>query len=295
MRCVIRAYAKINLYLDVLERRPDGYHDIETIFQSVGLGDTLCVTGGGDQSVFTCSHPAVPADENNLVLRALHALEKTVGRHLPTQIHLEKHIPVAAGLAGGSADAAGTLLALNQVHGLGLNTAQLQEIAAQLGSDVPFCCVGGTVAATGRGERLRALPPFPTTWVVLVHVPRAVSTAWVYNHPDLPRNPAPRIHGLTEKFARLLAQFPNVPVPQLLYNSMESVVFRAFPEVEEARNRLLACPGVLGAAMSGSGATVFGLFKDPSAAQEAAESIAFPTSVVQTLDHSIEMELNAEE
>ena len=195
-----RSHAKINLYLDVLDRRPDGFHNIETIFQTVSLADELTVAEAPSGVVLTCSRPDLDCGPGNLVCRAAALLLARTGCVRGARIHLEKHIPVAAGLAGGSGNAAATLDALNRLWKLGLTPAQLQAFGLELGSDVPYCLVGGTQGATGRGEQLVPLPPVPQTWCVLAHPPIQVSTAAVYHSPRLFRNTETPSAGRTRTF-----------------------------------------------------------------------------------------------
>ena len=254
-----RSYAKINLYLDVLERRADGFHDIETIFQTVDLSDTLEFE----------PHAAGIAVESNLVYRAAKLLSGEAGRDLGVRVAIHKRIPVAAGLAGGSGNAAAALVAIDRLCDLRIPKDRLGELALMLGSDVPYCLEGGTMAATGRGERLTPLPPIHPVWFVLLHPRIAVSTPWVYNHPDLPRNAAPRIEGRTRGFDEAIARLASGDIAGTLFNAMESVVFVQYPGLGQLKQRLLDA-GCCGARMSGSGPTVFGVCTSESQAREVA-------------------------
>ena len=175
---VILCYAKINLTLEILGKRADGYHEVRTVMQTVGLADRLEVTAAADLS-FTCSDPAL-ATPDNLVYRAARLLQAEYAVRTGAALRLEKRIPVAAGLGGGSSDAAATIVALNRLWNLQLSLTEQRRLAAALGSDVPFFLTGGTALATGRGERITPLPPLPQYWVVLVLLPRVLSTAAVY-------------------------------------------------------------------------------------------------------------------
>ena len=179
-----KAYAKINLGLNILGKRPDGYHEVAMVMQSVGLADTITLQPAEELQV-TCNLAGLSCDQSNLATRAALLLAKEAGLKPQVHIHLEKKIFLAAGLAGGSTDAAAVLRGLNKLWGLGYNNDLLRYLAAQLGSDVPFCIEGGTALATGRGERIKALPDLPETFCVLAK-PRGVevSTAWVYTHYD---------------------------------------------------------------------------------------------------------------
>ncbi|MDI3256755.1 MAG: 4-(cytidine 5'-diphospho)-2-C-methyl-D-erythritol kinase [Kyrpidia sp.] len=249
-----KAPAKINLSLDVLYRRDDGYHEVEMVMQTVDFADRVFLEAA-DELRFTCSHPTLPTDERNLALRAARLMQRVAGGGLGASIHLDKRIPLSAGLAGGSTDAAAVLRGLNRLWRLGLTLDELAEIGAALGSDVPFCVYGGTALARGRGERIEILPPCPPVWVVLVHPPISVSTASVYarlrldevrSHPETPRMVNAVRKGDIEEIARRLG------------NVLETVTFALHPEVRRIKAQMIRF-GALGALMSGSGPTVFGL------------------------------------
>ncbi len=283
-----RSYAKINLYLDVLRRRRDGFHNIETIFQTVSLCDQLTFAEERSHILLTCSDPDLDSGEGNLVYRAAELLRAETGCTLGARIHLEKAIPIAAGLAGGSGNAAATLVALNKLWDLRLSDARLRGLALRLGSDVPYCTHGGTVAATRRGEDLDPLPELPPTWLVLVHPPIAVSASRTYNHPQLERNPAPAFAGRTRGFRDALRAVSRGDVAQAVFNRMERPVFHDQPQLAETTQRLrdLGCPA---AAMSGSGPTLFGLCTDQRQARAVAEAVTdYPTSVVATVRVGVE-------
>ena len=175
---VFHCYAKINLTLEILGKRADGYHEVRTVMQTVGLADRLEVTAAAELS-FSCSDPAL-ATPDNLVYRAARLLQAEYAVRTGAALRLEKRIPVAAGLGGGSSDAAATIVALNRLWNLQQSLTEQRRLAARLGSDVPFFLTGGTALATGRGERITPLPPLPQYWVVLVLLPRVLSTAAVY-------------------------------------------------------------------------------------------------------------------
>lgn len=176
---VIYCYAKINLTLEILGKRADGYHEVRSVMQTVGLADELHVSAAHELS-FTCSDPALDSPDN-LVHRAARLLQEEYAVQKGAALHLEKRMPVAAGLGGGSSDAAGAIAALNRLWDLQLPLAEQKRVAAKLGSDVPFFLSGGTALATGRGECITPLPPLPTHWVVLVPLPVALSAAAVYS------------------------------------------------------------------------------------------------------------------
>ncbi|MBI5091583.1 MAG: 4-(cytidine 5'-diphospho)-2-C-methyl-D-erythritol kinase [Candidatus Hydrogenedentes bacterium] len=269
---VYYSYAKLNLYLDVLGRRRDGYHNIETIFQSVSLRDTLRFTEARSGISLECSTPELDTGEGNLAYRAAALLQNWTGCARGALIQIEKSIPIAAGLAGGSGDAATTLVALNHLWDLHLPAGHIRRLAFELGSDVPYCTIGGTMAATRRGEEMAALAPLPRTWFVLIHPSIAVSTSRVYNSPDLTYSGEKPFAGRTRSFraaVRALAQGnPGLAV----FNRMEGPVFKDHPSLAAAKQRLLDA-GCLAAAMSGSGPTIFGVCRTKSQAAKIAEAL----------------------
>jgi len=282
-----RAHAKINLYLDVLSKRRDGYHNIETVFQSVGLADELTLSERPSRISLACSIPELDSDEN-LVFRAATLLRERSGCNLGAHIVLDKAIPIAAGLAGGSTDAAATLIALNHLWELGLSLADLFKLARELGSDVPYCLIGGTVAATGRGEHLIPITPLPTTWFVLLHPKVTVSTARIYGSPKLALSPEKPFAAKTPSFRKALRALDRGDLGHVLFNRMDEPVFAAQPHLALAKQRLLD-EGCIAAAMSGSGATLFGVCESRKHANKVAEAFTdHSTSVVPTVPASVE-------
>ncbi len=282
-----RSYAKINFYLDVRPRRSDGYHDIETVFQTVSLYDALSLSPRPSGISLECNIPGLDAGPGNLVWRAAALLAERFAVSNGVHMVLEKHIPVAAGLAGGSGNAAAALAGLNRLWDLRLDSVTLAALALELGSDVPYCLVGGAMAATGRGEVLASLPVAPETWIVLVHPSLKVSTAAVYNSPLLEKNTEPLVEGRTQPFRRALEAFARGDWPQTVFNRMETAVFSLHPELAATKKRLLEL-GCLAAAMSGSGPTLFGVC--PS--REHAESVShagleWPVSIVKTMSEGV--------
>ncbi len=283
----LRAYAKLNFYLSVIDRRPDGYHDIETIFQTVGLADDVSLTLREGEPSLSCGIADLEGPDN-LALRAARLLRE---RHAPgrgVHIALTKRIPIAAGLAGGSADAAAVLVGLNQLWRLGLGEDALRSIGLELGSDVPFLVSGGTMAATGRGEALRRLDALRETWFVLLHPPLEVSAARVYNHPALRKSREERIDGITMTFRNVLEAMSQGALPDVLQNAMETPVFSEFPKLAVLKQRLLDA-GCAGALMSGSGPTLYGLCKDKAHAEGIAKQFPeLPKSVVRSVAAGVE-------
>lgn len=256
MEVKLEARAKINLMLDVLGKRADGYHELSTVMQSITLADTLVFRSAGPGIVLRTSHPRLPVDKGNLVYRAAEALAEMHEPLTGVEIWLDKRIPVAAGLGGGSADAAATLLGLNTLWNLGLTMAELRQVAGTLGSDIPFCLSGGTALATGRGEIIRPLPALPPYWVVLVTPPFGVSTAEVYRQLQLTADTA---HPQTEGVVRAIRQGDlSGLIPQMV-NVLETVTEKVHPEIRVIKAGLQAM-GAAVSLMSGSGPTVFGLF-----------------------------------
>lgn len=251
----LKAYAKINLALDVLSKRPDGYHEVAMIMQSVSLADTIVLTEQPAGIALSVTIPGLPADGSNLAYRAAALMVEYAKPGKGVHIHLEKQIPLAAGLAGGSADAAAVLRGLNQLWQLNLSLDELSNLAAQLGSDVPFCLYNGTMLATGRGELLKPLPPMPDCYVILAKPAVAVATAWVYGRF---RASEIRVRPDIQAMCKNLAQGNLTGVAGGLANVLESVTIPEYPQIAEIKNAMLAY-GALAALMSGSGPTVFGL------------------------------------
>jgi 4-diphosphocytidyl-2-C-methyl-D-erythritol kinase len=265
----LNAYAKVNLSLDVLARRPDGYHEVETVLHTVELHDTVVLREAEGGIRVVCDHRRVPTDEQNLVFRTAQLLREISGTGRGVEIEVRKRIPPASGLGGGSSDAAVTLLGLAQMWKLRLDHAQLLELASQVGSDVPFFLVGGAALATGRGERLRYLPTLPATWVVLACPDAEVSTAWAYANLDLARVPR---RPNTQRLVEALRAEDVAAVATELCNVFEPLVSDRYPQVQELKRRLLEA-GALGASMTGTGPAVFGLFPGEAEARRAWEAL----------------------
>ncbi len=258
--------AKVNLYLRVLGRRPDGYHELVTVMQPLSLGDRLTVTPGGDTLSFVCDHPEVPQGPENLVWRAAQGFQEETGIRVAAHLKLEKRIPVAAGLGGGSSDAAGALQALNLLYGFPLKGPRLHSLACRLGADVPFFLGRGPAVGRGIGTDLNSLrlPPYN---YVLVNPGVALSTRWVYENLDLAR--------LSE--APLPPSWDPEHPERWVENDLGEVAVRRFPELAELQARLREA-GAVTQSVSGSGPTVFGIFATWEAAREAARVLrrSFP-------------------
>lgn len=265
-----RAHAKVNLDLRVLGARPDGYHELRTVFQSVELHDTLVCAQRSGPFALVCNAPGVPLDSRNLVWGAAAALWTALGREgepRETLVTIRKEIPMQAGLGGGSADAAAALLGLGRLWG-GATPEMVRELAAGLGADVPFFLAGGTALGLGRGEEIYPLVDLPPHWVVIVMPPYGVSTAEAYAWYD-----EDRAAGLREP--RELQMLP-VPWPTRaaqMINDLEPPVVRRHPEIGAFKTALREA-GAIAAAMSGSGSAVFGLFRSRTAAGKAVVSLS---------------------
>lgn len=266
----LNAYAKINLTLDVLGDRPDGYHDIETVMHTVELHDCITLRENGEGITVRCGCPGIPQDTQNIVHRAASLLRDTFRVPRGVEVELTKYIPIAAGLGGGSSDAAVTLLGLAQMWKLRLGERQLMDLAGQIGSDVPFFLAGGAALAMGRGERIRPLRPLPTTWVVLARPQLQVSTEWAYGVLD---HGSPRRRPDTQAVVRALDSENPAEVGRLLCNVFVDVVETHHPVVRALRERM-AEQRPLGVSMSGTGPVLFALAAKESEARALADALA---------------------
>jgi 4-diphosphocytidyl-2-C-methyl-D-erythritol kinase len=260
----VYAYAKLNLDLRVLGVRPDGFHELRTVFQSIALHDTLTAMRASGPFRLACDTPGVPLDSSNLVWRAADHLWRALGRPGPlrgARVALDKRIPIEAGLGGGSADAAAALRALARLWGVRLRTDELARVAAALGADVPFCLTGGTAVGTGRGDDIAPLDDMPRLGVVLLLPGFGVSSAEAYRWYDA--SPA-----------RSAAAPPGAWGGRVdgMVNDLEPAVARRWPEIGTMKAALRQA-GAGGAAMTGSGSTVFGMFPDRAAAGAAAAAL----------------------
>lgn len=262
----VRAHAKINISLRVLGRRPDGYHDLWTVFQSIALHDTIFVAPHDGPMEVTATDPAVPTGDANIVWRAAHAVwraSKRRGRPQGVHVHIVKRIPAGGGLGGGSSDAVATMRALDAWWRLGLDRPALGKIACGLGADVPYFLHGGTGLGLARGDLIVPLPDLAPEWLVLVMPPFTVSTAAAFQWFDSRRPARPAA-------ARIAL---SVPGAAGLINDLEPVVASRHPDIARI-TRVLLRSGATAAAMTGSGSTVFGLFRTRAAAQRAADRLA---------------------
>ncbi|MGN0164802.1 MAG: 4-(cytidine 5'-diphospho)-2-C-methyl-D-erythritol kinase [Lachnospiraceae bacterium] len=262
----VRAYAKINLVLDVTGERPNGYHEVRMIMQNINLYDRLTLKQIVKNEVILSAGTApVPVGNDNLICKACNIFFEETGISSGVFINLDKRIPVAAGMAGGSADAAAALQGLNELFDTGLSIEQLCEMGVKLGADVPFCIMGGTVLAEGIGEVLTPLSPAPDCHLLIVKPPVGISTKLVYDklapadmldHPD------------TDAMLVAIKNGSIKDVAANLGNVLESVTIRELPFIDDIKKEMVEM-GALGALMSGSGTTVFGIFDSKPKAEAA--------------------------
>lgn len=260
-----KSYAKINLFLKVLGKRDDGYHDIVTLMQRISLCDEMTFSRKGSDIVVKCPGNDLPEDEGNIIFRAAEALFSRTRQKRGVEITVTKKIPIAAGLGGGSSNAATTLTTLNEMMELNLEREELMEIGAKLGADVPFFVLEKTAWAFGIGDKFTAADRMPKMWYVLINPGFEVSTKEVYGNLKL---------GLTNDAIKY--NMPrSKPVSQIvddLTNDLEGVTSRLYPAIPRIKERLRT-HGALGSLMSGSGPTVFGIFKSKQSALQAEDEL----------------------
>ncbi|RJP80382.1 MAG: 4-(cytidine 5'-diphospho)-2-C-methyl-D-erythritol kinase [Candidatus Zixiibacteriota bacterium] len=268
---VLQARAKVNMGLRILGQRADGYHEIWSILQEISLADEVRLREAPDFSLsMTCNTPGLPTDERNLCLKAARLLQETTGGRSGTAIELVKRVPVGAGLGGGSADAAAVLLGLNRLWGLDLDRRTLLDLAARLGSDVPFFILGGCCVATGRGEILEPRPAVTTDPMVLVTPSLHVSTAWAYKNIDnYPLTPPPE-NVIFQRFSKNDLRNPHFR--KALNNDFEPLVFSHHPRLQAIKEQLLES-GAYYASLSGSGSSLFGVYDSVETARAAVRMI----------------------
>lgn len=279
MEIQLFAPAKINLTLEIKGRRPDGYHEVAMVMQSLELADSItCRLRSDGRIILTGNHSEVAWDETNLAWRAARLLQQTSGTELGAEIHVEKHIPVAAGLAGGSTDAAGVLRALNRLWNLNWTREQLAGLAARLGSDVPFCLYGGTALAYGRGELIQPLPSLPTRELLLLKPPYGISTAQVYG---LYARQGRSQQGQTERMMAAVREGDWHQVARYLANDLEQITLELAPELKGLKDSAsrAGCSGVL---MSGSGPTLFALIDYATKVEELVQAWQGAGQVIRT-------------
>ena len=264
-----KAYAKINLGLDVVRRLPNGYHEVRMIMQNVGIYDVLIFEKAEAGITLQVDHQELPADGSNLIWKAAKLLLDTAGIQGGVRITLEKHIPIAAGMAGGSTDAAAAFLGINELYEIGYDIEQLKALGVKIGADVPYCIQGGTALAEGIGEILSELPAPPACYLVIAKPDINVSTKFVYEnlraneltyHPDI------------DGMIKALEMGDLKGITDRLGNVLETVTVPAYPIIEEIK-KVMRREGAEEALMSGSGPTVFGIFTEKEKAEAAAQRV----------------------
>ena len=266
----LQAFAKINLGLDVLGKREDGYHEVRMIMQTIRMYDQLDMRKSVEPGIhLTTNKKYIPVDENNLVWRAAKLMMDTCGIIEGVSIHLHKVIPVAVGMAGGSSDAAATLVGMNRLFHCGLSKEKLMELGVQIGADVPYCVLRGTALAEGIGEKLTVLPPMPDCWILIGKPGISVSTKYVYTTLDLNTD---TVHPDIDGMKKALEDGNLYGITERMGNVLQDVTIPAYPEVERIKEQMKAL-GAVNAMMSGSGPTVFGIFDNEEKAQKACQKL----------------------
>ena len=268
----LKALAKINLGLDVLRRREDGYHEVKMIMQTIGLHDDLEIRKTKTPGIQVKTNLYyLPTNENNLVYKAAKLLMDEFQIQDGVSIQLKKRIPVAAGMAGGSSDGAAVLWGINQMYGLGLSMQALMERGVRLGADVPYCIQRGTALAEGIGEKLRVLPPMPKCTILIAKPGISVSTKFVYENLHA-NDLKPEQHPDVDSMIEAMCQKDLGLLCSRMGNVLETVTIPAYPVINEIK-RTMMDNGAIGSMMSGSGPTVFGIFDSPVAAKQAVKAV----------------------
>ena len=268
----LKALAKINLVLDVLRRREDGYHEVKMIMQTIGLHDDLEIRKTKTPGIQVKTNLYyLPTNENNLVYKAAKLLMDEFQIQDGVSIQLKKRIPVAAGMAGGSSDGAAVLWGINQMYGLGLSMQALMERGVRLGADVPYCIQRGTALAEGIGEKLSVLPPMPKCTILIAKPGISVSTKFVYENLHA-NDLKPEQHPDVDSMIEAMRQKDLGLLCSRMGNVLETVTIPAYPVIDEIK-RTMMDNGAIGSMMSGSGPTVFGIFDSPVAAKQAMKAV----------------------
>ena len=268
----LKALAKINLGLDVLRRREDGYHEVKMIMQTIGLHDDLEIRKTKTPGIQVKTNLYyLPTNENNLVYKAAKLLMNEFQIQDGVSIQLKKRIPVAAGMAGGSSDGAAVLWGINQMYGLGLSMQALMERGVRLGADVPYCIQRGTALAEGIGEKLSVLPPMPKCTILIAKPGISVSTKFVYENLHA-NDLKPEQHPDVDSMIEAMRQKDLGLLCSRMGNVLETVTIPAYPVINEIK-RTMMDNGAIGSMMSGSGPTVFGIFDSPAAAKQAVKAV----------------------
>lgn len=269
-RVTLNAFAKVNLGLDVVRKREDGYHEVRMIMQTVNLYDKIIMEKSQKTGISLKTNLSyLPVNENNLVYKAVNLLKEEFGIETGVEIQLEKYIPVAAGMAGGSSDAAAALVGMNKLFYLNLTKKQLMERGVKLGADVPYCVMRGTALSEGIGERLTSLPPAPKCHILIAKPPISVSTKFVYENLKIDElTERPDIDGMINS----IKMGDLYGVAKRLSNVLEKVTIKEYPVIEQIKQEMIQA-GALNSIMSGSGPTVFGLFDDKEKAVRAYQGL----------------------
>lgn len=274
----LKAYAKINLGLDVLRKREDGYHEVRMIMQTIRLFDRITMTKTRKNDIYLQTNLSfLPTDERNLVYRAVKMMKEEFDIQEGIRIELNKKIPVCAGIAGGSTDAAAALVGMNRLFQLKLSEKQLMEYGVKLGADVPYCIMRGTALSEGIGEKLSRVAPIPGCYILIAKPNLNVSTKFVYENLNLP---ALKSHPDIDLLLRALEEGDLYTLASNLGNVLETVTMERYPVIEQVKQSMLA-KGAIGALMSGSGPTVFGIFDSEAKIKNAYREIRRIQSVRQ--------------
>lgn len=262
----IPANAKVNLSLDVIRRREDNYHDLEMIMQEIDLKDHIFIKEIDEDEIrISCNEEEVPTDKSNIVYKISYTIKEKFNIEKGLEIHIEKNIPLAAGLGGGSADAAATIKGLNQLWNLNMSEQDMIDISKPLGADIPFCIIGGTAVAKGIGDKLTKISGLKETMILLVNPEMEVSTKFVYenlNIDGIDKRPD------TEKLVDAITKNDIEYIADNMVNVLETVTVKEYPVIDKIKNDMLNY-GAIGSLMSGSGATVFGIFDSESEMKKA--------------------------
>ncbi len=270
MKFQMKAYGKINLGLDVVGRLPNGYHEVRMVMQTVGIYDELAFERTESGIEVTTDSAELPMDEDNLIYRAAKLMKEKYQICDGIHIHLQKNIPIAAGMAGGSTDAAAAMKGISRLFGLEAGLLELMKMGVEIGADVPYCVIGGTALAEGIGEKLTPLEPAPECFVLVAKPDISVSTRYVYEHLDLAKiGKHPDIDGMVEAISVGSLQ----GVLDRMENVLETVTIPAYPVIDKLKQRMKEL-GAVNSLMSGSGPTVFGIFLEERAAQVALDRLA---------------------
>lgn len=275
----LKAYAKVNLGLDVIGKRADGYHEVRMIMQTVKLYDRITMEKNDSGKIILSTNlPYLPVNEKNLVYRAIDMIRQAYNLSEGVTVNIVKRIPVAAGMAGGSSDAAAAFVGMNQLFELGITQQKLMEFGVKLGADIPYCIMRGTALSEGIGEILTPLPPIPNCWFLIVKPTFSMSTKFVYENLHLDEIPVhPDIDGMKDA----LYNRDLTGVTDRMENVLEQVTQLHYPAIGEIKE-IMRREGALNALMSGSGSTVFGIFKSKELAEKAAVACHEHPSVKQT-------------